>query len=141
MISWLAENGADVNWVDGKHRETPVFYRIKLTFGNVDNETTKAQKLLSLGADVNFRNVDGLTPLNFAVRKCSISLTKTLLDHGMYINSIKLPKKAALHHVFHSGVGSLEIRETVVLFIQHGAAVNARDSARYTPRHIAVTKR
>ncbi|KAI2787049.1 hypothetical protein POX_f07404 [Penicillium oxalicum] len=98
--------------------------------------------LLSLGADVNFRNIDGLTPLDLAVRKCSISVTKILLDRGAQVNSRHLQKKAALHHVFDERfLSPLEVREMAALLIRHGADVNARDSAGYTPLQIAVTKR
>jgi hypothetical protein len=49
-----------VNWVGGKQRETPIFYAIKRIFSNKDVEIANVYRLLLLGADINFRNVDGL---------------------------------------------------------------------------------
>lgn len=142
MIDWLAESGANVNWVGGKLHETPIFYAIKSTLGSEGVELRKVQRLLTLGADVNIQNIEGLTPLDSAVGKCSTTLVKLLLCRGANVTSRNFEGKTALHHVFNAGFCSpLEVRELVSLLIHHGADVNARDSAGYTPLHIAVTKR
>lgn len=61
MLGWLVESGADINWAGGKHSETPIFNAIRTFYTRQGMECIHT--LLSLGADVHFRKIDGLTPL------------------------------------------------------------------------------
>ncbi|CAG7947443.1 unnamed protein product, partial [Penicillium salamii] len=96
MLGWLVETGADVNWVGGKHSETPIFNAIRRFYARQGMECI--QTLLSLGADVQFRNMDGLTPLSLAMRIGSIESTKILLEHGSCVNSRDKNGKSPLHY-------------------------------------------
>lgn len=85
MINRFFENGADRNWAGGKHSETSIFYAIRNFYTGQGMECIR--RLLSLGADVQFRNMDGLTPLSLAVRMGSVESTQMLLEHGGFVNS------------------------------------------------------
>ncbi|CAG8017765.1 unnamed protein product [Penicillium salamii] len=56
------------------------------------------QTLLSLRADIQFRNMDGLTPLSLAVRMGSIKSIKILLEHGSCVNSRDKNGKSPLYY-------------------------------------------
>ncbi|KAL2698226.1 hypothetical protein AAEP93_010936 [Penicillium crustosum] len=79
MMGWLVENGADVNWVGGKHNETTIFYAIRNFY--IRQGMKCVRNLLLLGADVQFRNIDRLTPVSLVVRMGSIESTNILLEH------------------------------------------------------------
>ncbi|KAJ5742666.1 uncharacterized protein N7511_011237 [Penicillium nucicola] len=134
MIGWLVDNGADVNWVGGKHSETPIFYAIR----NYWNRQGMAclRTLLSLGADVQFQNIDGLTPLSLAVCLGSIESTEILLEHGSYVNSRDKTGRSPLHHA----AEAQNVDKIVGLLIQYGADVNSRDMLGFTPLHRIVAK-
>ncbi|KAJ6105160.1 hypothetical protein N7523_010234 [Penicillium sp. IBT 18751x] len=141
MISWLTESGADVNWVGGKKHETPIFYSIRQYYGHFGlDEALDFHVFLSLGADMNFQNINGLSPLGLAVRMGSVPLAKFLLEHGAFVNSKDRQRKTPLHLVLDKGSSPFGVREMVRLLIQHGADVNSRDCSGYTPLHSAVTK-
>lgn len=138
LMNWLAESGADVNWIGGIKQETPIFYAIRHAHRHLENENVR--NLLSLGADVNFRNLDGRTPLSLAVWMGSTTLTKLLLDNGAFVNTRDRQQKSPLHHAVETSfVSAPKVREIVALLIRHGANVNARDCSGYTPLHKAVT--
>ncbi|OGE46567.1 hypothetical protein PENARI_c187G02191 [Penicillium arizonense] len=94
------------------------------------------RKLLLLGADVQFRNNDGLTPLSLAVRMGSIEATKILLEHGSCADSRDKNGKSPLHYAAEAG----NVHKIVKLLIQYGADVNSRDILGFTPLHKIVAK-
>ncbi|KAJ5766674.1 uncharacterized protein N7511_004290 [Penicillium nucicola] len=134
MIGWLVTSGADVNWAGGQHRETPIFYAISRNYKIKAEEYVRA--LLSLGADVHFRNDDGLTPLSLAVRTGSMELTKMLLEHGAFPNTRDKQGKGPLHHA----AESRNVHNIVKLLLQNGADVNSQDNFGYTPLHRIIAK-
>jgi ankyrin repeat protein len=134
MLGWLVENGADVNWVGGRHSETPIFYAIRNAYNRQGMECVR--KLLLLGADVQFRNNDGLAPLSLAVRMGSIESTKILLEHGSCANSRDRDGKSPLHYA----AEARNVHKIVKLLIQYGADVNSRDMLGFTPLHRIVAK-
>lgn len=80
MWRWLVESGADVNSVGGKQGETPIFYAIRAC------QEKAVSFLLSVGANVHFRNNEGLTPLFVAIRRGSVESTEQLLKYGAFAN-------------------------------------------------------
>lgn len=127
MLGWLVENGADVNWAGSKQSETPIFNAIRKFYTRQGIECI--QTLLSLGADVQFRNMDGLTPLSLAVRMGSIESTKILLEHGSCANSRDKNGKSPLHYA----AEAQNVHNIVELLIQYGADVNSPDMLGFTP--------
>ncbi|THC88226.1 hypothetical protein EYZ11_012330 [Aspergillus tanneri] len=137
MMGWLVECGADVNWAGGKQSETPIFNAIRYSYCR--QGVKSAHNLLSLGADVHFRNIDGLTPLSLAARMCSIELTTMLLERGASVNSRDMQGKSPLHHVAEYCFRS-EARKVIALLLEHGADVNSQDHSGFTALHTLVAK-
>lgn len=138
LTHWLVQMGADINWAGGKQDETPLFYAIR-GFSHPQN-LEKVQPLLDLGADVHFRNANGLTPLSLASHVCSLGITKVLLEHASSVNSRDIQGKSPLHHVVETCHGnSGNARDIVLALIQHGANVNSRDHSGRTVLHGAAT--
>lgn len=93
--------------------------------------------LLSQGANVNERDVDGSTPLYHAANAGSRPLTELFLARGAKVNQARRDGWTPLH----AGVASGE-RPVVELLLSKGANLNARAGARKeTPFHIAVKYR
>lgn len=139
LTYWLTQSGADVNWAGGKQGETPIFYAIRDFYYPQNLE--KIQDLLSLGADVHFQNVHGLTPLSLAASLCSLEMTKLLLDHGSSVNSRDIQGRCPLHHVCETNRGNpQEVHDIVALLIQHGADVSSRDYSGRSPLHGVAAK-
>jgi ankyrin repeat protein len=136
MMSRLVENGADVNCAGGKQGETPIFHAIGHSYGQKRIECV--QMLISLGADIHFRNINGLTPLSLAAQRGSMELTKMLLERGVSANSRDLHGKCPLHYAAEAYFE--EIHKVVALLIHNGANVNSRDNFGYTPLHSIVAK-
>ena len=134
LMDWLVENGADANWAGGQRNETPIFYAIRKFYIRQGVECIQA--LLSLGADVQFRNIDGLTPLSLAVRMGSVESTQILLEHGAFANSRDKNGKSPLHYA----AETRNAHKILKLLIQNGADVNSRDMLGLTPLHKIVAK-
>ncbi|CAG8275949.1 unnamed protein product [Penicillium olsonii] len=134
MLGWLVDTGADVNWSGGKHGETPIFNAIRNFYTRQGMECIR--NLLSLGADVHSRNMDGLTPLSLAVHMGSIESTKVLLEHGSCANSRDKNGQSPLHYA----AEARNAHKIVELLIQYGANVNSRDMLGFTPLHRIVAK-
>lgn len=134
MLGWLVETGADVNWAGGKHGETPIFNATRNFYIRQGMECI--QNLLSLGADVHFRNMDGLTPLSLAVRMGSIESTMILLEHGSCANTRDKNGQFPLHYA----AEARNVHRIVELLTQYGADVNSRDMLDFTPLHRIVAK-
>ncbi|CAG7932406.1 unnamed protein product [Penicillium olsonii] len=134
LMDWLVENGANANWAGGQRNETPIFYAIRNFYIRQGVECIQA--LLSLGADVQFRNIDGLTPLSLAVRMGSVESTRILLEHGAFPNSRDKNGKSPLHYA----AETRNAHKILKLLIQSGADVNSRDMLGLTPLHKIVAK-
>ena len=64
----LLENDVDVNATDS-NGETPLFDAIRSTIKNVSKKKSAVDILLSYGADPNFKNHEGVTPLKVSQRE------------------------------------------------------------------------
>lgn len=111
--------------------------------------------LISKGADVNARTIEGASPLTFAVMMSSnLELFKTLLRYGsnihikddsgqeplaMLLSRAFVPKFVAFAKA--KGFDLWVDIEIVKLFVNHGADVNALSNRYTTPLMAAVTVR
>lgn len=80
VMSWLVEQGADVNFTNS-YGATPLHHHAGMRTGNV-------KCLLELGANINAKDKMGNTPLSEAVSAFQFENVKTLVEAGADINVI-----------------------------------------------------
>lgn len=67
-----------------------------LTFSLCYNELRKAQEFLAAGANVNARDINGFSPLAWAVYRGHLDMMRTLLEAGADINAKSLNDETVL---------------------------------------------
>jgi len=135
VIRQLAEAGADVQATTHAGAMTPLFFAVRA--GHV----AAARALLDVGADVNAALPDGMSALLLAVYNAHYELAAFLLDRGADPNAAA-HGWTALHQVAWSRrpnrgfnlpgavtTGSLDSLDLVRKLVEHGANVNARQTA------------
>ena len=84
VIDVLIENGATIDATDNKG-ETPLMEAIRSTIKNSEKQQQAIEKLLLNGADPNFKNKSGATPLQIATQKRregTDEIVRLLTKHG-----------------------------------------------------------
>ncbi|KAE9267956.1 hypothetical protein PF001_g29861, partial [Phytophthora fragariae] len=114
-----------------------------------------ARELLGLGANVNVANLRMATPLHMAVSKARLEMTKLLLEEGQAdVNATDYQDNTAL--LLLAAMTSSDMDEctsdseeeeeesvqlqTARLLLEHGADVNAANTATATPLHHAMRR-
>ena len=92
-----------------------------------------AKLLLERGADPNFANEYGATPLHRAAEQSNAEMAKLLLEGGANVNAPANDGTTPLHRAVNPGNTELS-----KLLVEAGADVNAVDTWGYTPLHEAV---
>lgn len=102
--------------------------------------TTELRNLVMRGADINYRNTSGWTPLNSAVFfgrldcvEALIRLAQTSIKHRLYIDMRNAKHRSPLHIAARKGFDA-----AVKVLVNGRADVDARDMDGWTPLHHAV---
>jgi ankyrin repeat protein len=141
---FLIRRGVDVNVVTENAGETPLHYvcgsNVKTTIiktllaskhYNVCvnyNAEDCARELLANGADVNRKDIYGLSPLHVACREGENGLVKLFIEHGADVNALTNEKITALHACY-----AFENLEGGDILLENGADLNAIDAWGKTP--------
>lgn len=94
--------------------------------GKVDLKVVESY--LEQGADVNYRDRRGVTPLHQAAGYGHADAVKTLLDRGALVNAVDNDKRSPLHDAVSS-----RSMAAVRLLTANGADVNLKDKDGHTP--------
>jgi cytohesin len=98
-----------------------------------DGDLAGVQAELDKGADVNAKNKDGWTPLNFATDGGHKEVAELLIANGADVNAKDDQGSTPLKFAAYRGQ-----KEIVELLIAAGAVVNAKDGTGRTPLHSAA---
>jgi len=156
MVQILIEHGADVNHVYGK--TTPLINAVGGMPGGIAvcRESSRAcappnivkvvKLLVEGGADVNYQNSGGWTPLLRAsyFSCCHVEVIKYLISKGADVNARKPTAMVTPLHIASVGHGTFfpASLEAVELLVSAGAEVNALDCrCCETPMHTAIKKK
>ncbi|XP_034722215.1 ankyrin repeat and SOCS box protein 2-like, partial [Etheostoma cragini] len=161
-VQVLLESGADVN-IQNYDKETPLFRACEvsssvivgtlLNHGALVNLSCTRQRctalheaacrdnvdicvlLLASGADLEFRDVSGITPLFNAAQSGQLAALHFLLAHGADINSRAADGATSLYEATKNGHG-----EIVELLLSQNADANVPGKTGLLPLHIAAQR-
>lgn len=97
----------------------------------VDGDSNFVSQLLSVGADANFMDRLGMTPIHYATRRTNVDIVEMLINNGARLDANQWRETTLFQ------VGSVEIAE---LLIAKGVDVNARDNKGATALHSAAPR-
>ena len=127
MIELLLKHGADIN-ERGRYNYTALHVAS-------ERSCSAARLLLEYGAAFATKHPRGIEPLTAAVLAGNVSLVLLFIEKGADYQ-IRTEGSSLLHYAAEYGHTSL-----VELFIKHGLAVDARNSEKFSPLHLAVLNR
>ena len=130
IVSLLLEKGMNVNLGDWGDCDTLLHWAAG--FGYL--ETVKV--LVENEANINARNIYGLTPLHYSARRGQLEVTKFLIEKGADINAKDKNSFTPLHWS-----AKKKCLEVTKFLIEKGADINAKDKYESTPLHWSAKKK
>lgn len=136
LVSFFLQCGASVN-VSNNHGDTPLHSCAPglSSAGSLKHKkmsSTVCETLLKSKAHVNAKDINGLTPIHWAIRGDNPATIYRLLAHGAAINQQSQQGVSPLH------TASSCDPEIVSLLLQNGADIHTKDNYGATPLHWAV---
>jgi ankyrin repeat protein len=123
-VAKLIDDKVDVNMV--AHDMTPLLLACKYNCDN--NAYTIATLLIKKGANVNFLDKNGMTPLMYASSNDCAGVAKLLIEHNATIDARGILATTPL--LFATFNGHTHVAEVL---LDHGANVNAQNTPGFTP--------
>jgi len=105
----------------------------RLMLASVVGDAESVEMLLKNGANPNYRDKDGWTPLHYAAYRGRVDVAELLIKHGAEINAKDNDGATPLHLAAQKG--HVDVAE---LLIKYSAEVNARSNNGRTPLHAAA---
>lgn len=132
ILKLLLQHGADVRCVANPDDDTPLHLGARF-------DTAICEMMIGSGADVNAANLDGFTPLHFAVIHDMKGCVSTLLRHNANpsaeTNLVRTPLYFALKSLEAGDEDAFEIFKQL---LNAGSSVNVADVYGVTPLHLAA---
>ena len=96
IVELLIDSGADVNLAAGDKESGPLKMAVETSHLRTGDGVEMVQVLLDKNADVNLKNLNGVTPLMVASTRAIASL---LVNHGAKLDEVDDKEKSALMHM------------------------------------------
>ena len=100
---------------------------------SIKGNLNEIKDALNNGADINYKDEDGLNALNYSLCNDHLTISKFLLDNGIDVNSKDDEKFSIMHYV------ALDGNDQAVNLLQYGAKPNEKDFYGFTPYDYALT--
>ncbi len=106
---------------------------------NLQNDNGLAVLKLSHNADPYIkRDIDGMTPLHYAIHLQSTSLVRLLINHGSNVNAQDNDGRTPLHLLADGIYEDDDVSEIATLLVENGADPTLQDKYGRTALHLAV---
>ncbi|KAI1747286.1 ankyrin repeat-containing domain protein [Xylaria castorea] len=129
LIKMMIEAGADVNEIDLRTGETPLYTH--LTIGSPS--ILVVQYLVdTCKADINLAGGDLKYPIIQACRKSNLEIIRFLVEAGADVNVKDHAGRSPIHLLYYSGYNDIDV------LVDHGADLEARDKLGRTAVHYAA---
>jgi len=112
ILEYLLKNGVDPNVKRNDNAQTALFRAVDL------QALPLVKKLIKAGAEINLKDIWGLTPLHYAARKESYSVAETLVKAGADVNAQDEYGFTPLHEAIENEQGH------IMAFLLHKANAN-----------------
>lgn len=105
-----------------------------------NNEIEKIDKLLNAGLHVDSKNIFGLTPLFYAIKKDNVQLVQRFLERKANPNiEIELKKGPSLTPLIATVIWTFNNTHILELLLRYGAGINHSNQQLNTALHIAIS--
>jgi ankyrin repeat protein len=131
IVRLLLEKGSDVEWIDDSQGRTSLAHAARGGYNST------AEALIASGAKVEAKDFDGMTALGLAVEGGYSSTLEMLLSKGADIEALDHGRDHASRSALMRMI-SRQNREAVELLIRHGANIELRTEAGFTPLMLAT---
>ncbi len=155
VVKWLIEQGADIMAIGGFDQSTAVNRAIS-NFNDVDKQRRLecVKILLNAGADIDYIDKDGDSPLSAAVRFGCFEIVKELVSRGADLNIVNTEGESLIHIAAKSKYAydlcsvdndkytpeeALELRLSIISFLtENGVDIDASQEGNTSPLIAAI---
>ena len=124
----LVKAGVRVNSQAQPGKQTPIYYAV------LNRKIGMVDQLISLGADVNFKDASHATPLHHAIFGQNNEIVRMLIQNGAFLEAKTLCDDLTPLHI--ATIDGLD--DSVMLLIDLGASVKELSAHGETPLHFAA---
>ena len=128
VVRLLVKAGVCVNSQAQPGKQTPIYHAV------LNRKIGMVDQLISLGADVNFKDASHATPLHHAICGQNNEIVRMLIQNGAFLEAKTLCDDLTPLHI--ATIDGLD--DSVMLLIDLGASVNEVSAHGETPLHFAA---
>lgn len=136
VIDFLINNGAEINNYQSSFKETPLHRACARSKPDID----VVKLLLDKGAEVNFENISGKTPIFYCNFSYSIELLTLLIKYRADIKHTDKYNNTLLHDDFFYYYDD-NFEEYLKMLISFGIDINAENNVSHTPLFLCKNKK
>lgn len=119
-------------------KETPLFIAVKKGTTDTDERTAIVRALISKGANVNARNIDGWPVLHMAVAFNKLDCTRLLVSAGADVNAVETEHRATILHWASEGCLGDRMKDMINILLVANANPLLKDIFGCTALHYAL---